>query len=124
LAGSITVMPSKMGYTFTPSSPAIGPDGTIYVGSNDNYLYAIIYGNNDGLSNTSWPMFHHDIRHQGISKKRNPIGTVNVRYLHVGNGPGVDFEIVTTLSKKTVVVILKKEKGWYVNDNPKVDHPE
>ncbi|MCD6238074.1 MAG: PQQ-binding-like beta-propeller repeat protein, partial [Thermotogae bacterium] len=95
------------------SSPTIGPDGTIYVGSDDNYLYAIIYGNNDGLSNTPWPMFHHDIRHQGISKKRNLIGTVNVGYLHVRNGPGVDFEIVATLSKKTIVVILKKEKGWY-----------
>ena len=45
------------------SSPAIGPDGTIYVGSNDNNLYAI-YGSGT-LASTSWPMFHHDLKHTG-----------------------------------------------------------
>ena len=46
------------------SSPAIGADGTIYVGSNDYYLYAI-NGNSGGLASTPWPMFHHDVRHSG-----------------------------------------------------------
>ena len=46
------------------SSPAIGKDGTIYVGSHDHYLYAIS-GNSGGLADTPWPMFHHDIRHSG-----------------------------------------------------------
>ena len=26
---------------FVPFCPAVGPDGTVYVGSHDNYLYAI-----------------------------------------------------------------------------------
>ncbi|MEO0150874.1 MAG: PQQ-binding-like beta-propeller repeat protein [candidate division WOR-3 bacterium] len=48
-------------WTFTTgstvkSSPAIGPDGTVYVGSLDGLLYAI---------NTPWPMFHHDLKHTG-----------------------------------------------------------
>ncbi|MCD6238856.1 MAG: PQQ-binding-like beta-propeller repeat protein [Thermotogae bacterium] len=46
------------------SSPAIGKDGTIYVGSYDHHLYAI-KGNSGGLADTSWPMFHHDVRHSG-----------------------------------------------------------
>jgi glucose dehydrogenase len=46
------------------SSPAIGADGTIYVGSEDGYLYAINSSSN-GLADSPWPMFHHDIRHIG-----------------------------------------------------------
>jgi len=46
------------------SSPAIGSDGTIYVGSKDWHLYAI-NGSSGGLADTSWPMFHHDVRHSG-----------------------------------------------------------
>jgi len=45
------------------SSPAVGSDGTIYVGSFDKKLYAI-YGSGS-LANTPWPMFHHDLRHSG-----------------------------------------------------------
>ncbi|RKX51936.1 MAG: hypothetical protein DRP50_08090 [Thermotoga sp.] len=44
------------------SSPAIGVDGTIYVGSFDDYLYAI-NGNSGGLADTPWPMFHHNVSH-------------------------------------------------------------
>ncbi|MCD6462511.1 MAG: PQQ-binding-like beta-propeller repeat protein [Thermotogae bacterium] len=46
------------------SSPAIGEDETIYVGSGDNYLYAIVtdFG---GLADSPWPMFHHDFHHTG-----------------------------------------------------------
>ena len=48
------------------SSPAIGADGTIYLGSDDNHLYALS-GSSGGLARTSWPMFHRDIRHTGFS---------------------------------------------------------
>jgi len=41
------------------SSPAIGPGGTVYVGSNDKYLYAV-YGDSPGLAKSAWPMFAHD----------------------------------------------------------------
>ncbi len=46
------------------SSPAIASDGTIYVGSGDHKIYAI-YGNTEGLADTPWSMFHHDLRHTG-----------------------------------------------------------
>ena len=46
------------------SSPVIGEDGTIYVGSDDRCLYAI-RGSSGGLADTSWPMFHHDVSHSG-----------------------------------------------------------
>jgi hypothetical protein len=47
------------------SSPAIGGDGTIYVGSTelDHYLYAI--QGIGPLADTPWPMFHHDLKHTG-----------------------------------------------------------
>ena len=48
---------------YVTSSPAIGADGTIYVGSYDNYLYAI--QGLGPLANTPWPVFHHDLRHTG-----------------------------------------------------------
>lgn len=46
------------------SSPAIGSDGTIYIGSADDNLYAINTCTG-GLADTPWPMFHHDERHTG-----------------------------------------------------------
>ncbi|KLO24246.1 hypothetical protein X275_00750 [Marinitoga sp. 1197] len=46
------------------SSPAVGTNGAIYVGSYDGYLYAI-NGNNGGLADTLWPMFHANPQHTG-----------------------------------------------------------
>ncbi len=46
------------------SSPAIGPDGTVYVGCSDGYVYAV-YSTSLGLADSPWPMFHHDVRHTG-----------------------------------------------------------
>jgi len=48
---------------YVRSSPAIGSDGTIYVGSWDGNLYAL-YGS-ETLASTPWPMFHHDLKHTG-----------------------------------------------------------
>ncbi|MCF8336007.1 MAG: PQQ-binding-like beta-propeller repeat protein, partial [Bacteroidales bacterium] len=45
------------------SSPAIGPDNTVYVGSLDNYLYAI--EGETPLADTPWPMYQHDLQHTG-----------------------------------------------------------
>jgi len=53
----------ETGY-YIESSPAIGSDGTIYVGAADNYLYAI-RGSSGGLADSTWPMFHHDVKHSG-----------------------------------------------------------
>jgi outer membrane protein assembly factor BamB len=46
------------------SSPAIGSDGTIYVGSDDSYLYAI-QGESEGLADTPWPKFRKNNRNTG-----------------------------------------------------------
>ena len=45
------------------SSPTIAADGTIYVGSHDNKLYALFCPSK--LASTAWPMFHHDRKHTG-----------------------------------------------------------
>jgi outer membrane protein assembly factor BamB len=49
------------------SAATIGKDGTIYVGSQDNILYAFngIYG----IPDTPWPTFHQNVRHTGRVEK-------------------------------------------------------
>ena len=46
------------------SSPAIGSDGTIYVGSYDNNLYAI-KTDSKGPAKSPWPMRGQNARHTG-----------------------------------------------------------
>ena len=49
------------------SSPAIGSDGTVYVGSQDNKLYAI-KTDSKGLAKSPWPMRGQNARHTGRAK--------------------------------------------------------
>jgi outer membrane protein assembly factor BamB len=49
------------------SSPAVGADGTIYVGGSNSWSLHAIYGDSPGLASSSWPMFHHDLQHTGSS---------------------------------------------------------
>ena len=58
------------------SSSAIGPDGTIYVGSDDGRLYAI-YSGSHGLADRPWPMFHHDLRQTGKVEQTQMPGDCN-----------------------------------------------
>ena len=46
------------------SSPAIGSDGTVYVGSDDKKLYAI-KTDSKGLAKSPWPMRGQNARHTG-----------------------------------------------------------
>ena len=46
------------------SSPAIGSDGTVYVGSDDKKLYAIKTASK-GLAKSPWPMRGQNARHTG-----------------------------------------------------------
>ena len=46
------------------SSPAIGSDGTVYVGSWDNKLYAI-KTDSKGLAKSPWPMRRQNPQHTG-----------------------------------------------------------
>jgi outer membrane protein assembly factor BamB len=55
-------IPARGGF----SSPAIGSDGTVYVGSSDDTFYAL-----QGTSpptRSPWPMFQHDARHTGRAR--------------------------------------------------------
>ena len=51
------------------SSPAIGSDGTVYVGSRDNKLYAI-KTESLGLAKSPWPMSGQNARHTGRALKK------------------------------------------------------
>ena len=49
---------------YVQSSPAIGSDGTVYVGSWDNKLYAI-KTDSKGPAKSPWPMFGQNAKHTG-----------------------------------------------------------
>ena len=49
------------------SSPTIGSDGAVYVGSWDKKLYAI-KTDSKGLAKSPWPMRGHNARHTGRTK--------------------------------------------------------
>ena len=51
------------------SSPAIGSDGTVYVGSNDKKLYAI-KTDSHGLAKSPWPMRGQNAGHTGRVMKK------------------------------------------------------
>jgi len=51
------------------SSPAIGADGTVYVGSDDNKLYAL-KTNSKGPAKSPWPMRGQNARHTGRAPKK------------------------------------------------------
>ena len=51
------------------SSPAIGSDGTVYVGSTDKKLYAI-KTESKGLAKSPWPMRGQNARHTGRVMKK------------------------------------------------------
>jgi len=51
------------------SSPAIGSDGTVYVGSYDNKLYAI-KTDSKGLAKSPWPMRGQNAQHTGRAPKK------------------------------------------------------
>ncbi len=56
--------------TYVQSSPAIGPDGTVYVGSNDGRVYALASTSVGGLARSPWPKFRRDAQNTGRSTAR------------------------------------------------------
>ncbi len=58
----------EMGYQIR-SSPAIGSDGTVYVGSVDKKLYAI-KTDSKGLAKSPWPMRGQNPQHTGRALKK------------------------------------------------------
>ena len=53
------------------SSPAIGADGTVYVGSHDNKVYAL-ESSSSGPADSPWPMFRQNARHTGRINPKPP----------------------------------------------------
>ena len=51
------------------SSPAIGSDGTVYVGSWDHWLYAI-KTDSKGPAKSPWPMFRQNAQRTGRAPKK------------------------------------------------------
>jgi hypothetical protein len=51
------------------SSPAIGSDGTVYIGSKDKKLYAI-KTDSKGLAKSPWPMRGQNTQHTGRAPKK------------------------------------------------------
>jgi len=52
---------------FVFSSPTIAPNGTLYVGSDDGYLYALKTAS-PGLAESSWPKFRGNARNSGRAR--------------------------------------------------------
>ena len=55
--------------SYVSSSPAIGSDGTVYVGSYDKKLYAI-KSDSKGLAKSPWPMRGQNALHTGRVMKK------------------------------------------------------
>ena len=50
---------------YVSSCPAIGADGTVYVGSDDGKVYALCSSSVGGLARSPWPKFRHDAQNTG-----------------------------------------------------------
>jgi hypothetical protein len=69
--------PGQVLWTFTTggdvtSSPVIGADGTVYVGSDDQKVYALSSTSVGGLANSPWPKFRADAQNRGQSPVAPP----------------------------------------------------
>ncbi|MBN2289741.1 MAG: PQQ-binding-like beta-propeller repeat protein, partial [Candidatus Glassbacteria bacterium] len=48
-----------------PTTPALGPDGVLYLGTRDNLLIGVETGTGAGLADSGWPRVGHDLRNTG-----------------------------------------------------------
>lgn len=129
------------------SSPIVGPDGSIYVGSYDGNLYKI-NGNGSPLSATSsWPAFRRDIRHTAQAVAHNNGGqlvnlstraqagdgrnliagfvaqanaTQGRAYLIRAIGPGLQAQGVGSFMPDPALAIFSGELQFHANDNWRV----
>jgi hypothetical protein len=53
------------------SAPAIGSDGTVYIGSSEGKVYAI--QGSGGLAASSWPKFRSDAQNTGRARLESPL---------------------------------------------------
>ena len=67
--GKTKSLEEKLVGTYEGKEAAIGPDGTVYVGSDDNKLYAI-KTDSKGLAKSPWPMRGQNARHTGRVMKK------------------------------------------------------
>jgi outer membrane protein assembly factor BamB len=74
---------------YVDSSPAIGADGTVYVGSKKiigvgvpevpeiTGVFYAVYSESLGLAKSAWPMFHQNLRHTSLGKLGTDIAPIN-----------------------------------------------
>ena len=84
-----------------PSSPAIGSDGTIYIGSAGQDVFYAINGDSTGPANSPWPLFHYDAQRAG----QGPANLVDLIVSSVGKPPtaaawGSGFPISSTVKNQ------------------------
>ena len=93
------------------SSPTIGRDGTIYIGSLDHKLYAISGGSPPAVS--PWPMFRRDARHTAS-------GFVERSFSLPFYAPGLGMVVTLTATPPPGVTFYKLEDtpptGWTIED--------
>ncbi|MBE7499038.1 MAG: PQQ-binding-like beta-propeller repeat protein [Verrucomicrobiales bacterium] len=58
-------------FDYSPSSPNIGPDGTVYFGSADGRVHA--YQGSSGLAESPWPKFRADVQNTGRVRPPPPL---------------------------------------------------
>jgi uncharacterized delta-60 repeat protein len=90
------------------ASPAIGPDGTVYIPCTDGRLYAVSPPAGitpSGLACSAWPKFRHDYMNTG---RKNTPGTLDVTFGYAGSGvdgnPYLRIEAVARQSDGKVLI--------------------
>jgi outer membrane protein assembly factor BamB len=54
------------GHSDAVTSPTLAPDGTLYIATSDNTLYAV-QTTSKGLLNSAWPKYQRDLWNSGSS---------------------------------------------------------
>ena len=76
------------------SSPAIGADGTVYVGSRDQKVYALSSTSVGGLANSPWPKFRADAQNTGCLDQPPRVRSPKFTALKEGSEGRIAVEVV------------------------------
>jgi len=77
----------QTGVQIQDSSPIISKDGTIYVGSNDYYIYAI--SSKISLNSSLWPQYRQNTLHTGVQANQQGLQLFDIRHLRLEGTPTI-----------------------------------